>query len=233
MNTMRASVEYRIDRLVGSADVRVVHDYSGQFEVDEVRTLLELEGVVAGGGRLGGSLTLVRGDGRVGESGRPVRITVSARGSDIDLEDRFAQIELEEGRLVASPEEIVIDPLTSSKLDVGIGDVVRVQVPGPDRTGGRRLSADPRCVPSRWSSFRGPSWSRPWAGRPIDVYSLILDDSLVVDDWGPTRGPAGGAAHPGATERISSDSPAGRGVAAFVFGSVIGFRPAPSSWRPG
>lgn len=230
MNTMRASVEYRIDRLVGSADVRVVHDYSGQFEVDEVRTLLELEGVVAGGGRLGGSLTLVRGDGRVGESGRPVRITVSARGSDIDLEDRFAQIELEEGRLVASPEEIVIDPLTSSKLDVGIGDVVRVQ------RFGTPIELEVVGIQKRpiLGAFQKPlvQLSRSklveaiGGSDRIDVYSLILDDSLVVDDWVSEHGDL--LEEPlilEATERISSgfDRQVEGGRVAFVFGSVIGF----------
>ncbi|MEC8559962.1 MAG: ABC transporter permease, partial [Planctomycetota bacterium] len=230
MNTMRASVEYRIDRLVGSADVRVVHDYSGQFEVDEVRTLLELEGVVAGGGRLGGSLTLVRGDGRVGESGRPVRITVTARGSDIDLEDRFAQIELEEGRLVASPEEIVIDPLTSSKLDVGIGDVVRVQ------RFGTPIELEVVGIQKRpiLGAFQKPlvQLSRSklveaiGGSDRIDVYSLILDDSLVVDDWVSEHGDL--LEEPlilEATERISSgfDRQVEGGRVAFVFGSVIGF----------
>ena len=230
MNTMRASVEYRIDRLVGSADVRVVHDYSGQFEVDEVRALLELEGVVAGGGRLGGSLTLVRGDGRVGESGRPVRITVTARGSDIDLEDRFAQIELEEGRLVAAPDEIVIDPLTSMRLEVGIGDAVQVQ------RFGTPIELEVVGIQKRpiLGAFQKPlvQLSRSklveaiGGSDRIDVYSLILDDSQVVDEWvSEHRDLLEEPLILEATERISSgfDRQVEGGRIAFVFGSVIGF----------
>ena len=82
MNTMRASIEYRIDRLVGSADVRVVHDYAGQFDVEPLKALLEVDGVEAGGGRLGGSLTLIRTDEATDESGRTAAHVAMEGGYD-------------------------------------------------------------------------------------------------------------------------------------------------------
>ena len=184
---MRASIEYRVDRLVGAADVRIIHDYAGQFDVSAVDKLLELEGVEAGGGRLGGSLTLVRTDGGIDESGRPARITVSARGADIDPDDRFAQIEIKTGRQVNSSDEIVIDPITSSRLDVSVGDSVRIQrfgTPIDLVVVGIQNRPVLGALQKPLVQLARPKLVEAIGGSDrIDVYSLILEDSINVNDW--------------------------------------------------
>ena len=230
MNTMRASIEYRIDRLVGSADVRVIHDYAGQFDAAPLNTLLELEGVEAGGGRLGGSLTLIRTDEATDESGRRARITVSARGADIDPEDRFAQIELSEGRQVAAKHEIILDPMTSERLQVSLGDSVRIQrfgtpidleIVGIQNRPMLGALQKPLVQLSRETLVEAIGGS-----DRIDVYSLILEDSVDVDAWVVQHSDQ--VESPlvlEATERISSgfDRQVEGGRLAFIFASVIGF----------
>ena len=230
MNTMRASIEYRIDRLVGSADVRVVHDYAGQFDVEPLKALLEVDGVEAGGGRLGGSLTLIRTDEATDESGRRARITVSARGADIDPDDRFAQIELREGRQVAAANEIILDPMTSKRLQVSLGDSVRVQrfgtpidleVVGIQNRPMLGALQKPLVQLARTTLVEAVGGS-----DRIDVYSLILEDSVDVNAWITLH--ADRVEEPlvlEATERISSgfDRQVEGGRLAFIFSSVIGF----------
>lgn len=230
MNTMRASIEYRIDRLVGAADVRVIHDYAGQFDVTEVAPLLELDGVEAGGGRLSGSLTLVRTDGGTDDSGRPRRITTSARGADIDPGDRFAQIELKSGRQVADPGEIVIDPMTSRRLDVSLGDSVRVQrfgTPIDLKVVGIQNRPMLGALQKPLVQLARPKLVEAIGGTDrIDVYSLILEDTIDADDWVDRH--ASLITPPlvlETTERITSgfDRQVQGARLAFIFASMIGF----------
>ena len=230
MNTMRANIEYRIDRLVGAADVRVIHDYAGQFDVASVEPLLALEGVEAGGGRLGGSLTLVRTDGGTDESGRPRRITASARGADIDSEDRFAQIEIKTGRQVATTDEIVIDPMTSSRLGVSVGDSVRIQrfgTPIDLTVVGIQNRPMLGALQKPLVQLARPKLVEAIGGSDrIDVYSLILDDSVKVDEWVDRHAEL--IAPPlllETTERITSgfERQVEGARLAFIFASMIGF----------
>lgn len=125
--TAETNVHARIDRLIGSIDARIIHEFSQSFEetvVDDVRSWPDVDAVTA---RLFGSLTLVRADGRPGAGGRPLRTTVQARGIDAGADPRLLSITLLEGRIPAAPNEVLIDPPTQRALEVGIGDTLEVQ----------------------------------------------------------------------------------------------------------
>lgn len=128
---MQKSFEYRIDKAIGAATVRVVHENGAAFDSDLVSHIAELPGVAISGGRLNGSLTFIRADGGKDDKGRTRRVTASARGVDLDPDDRFMQIELKKGEHIEKPDEIVIGPLVANRLKVQLGDVIRVQRFGP------------------------------------------------------------------------------------------------------
>ena len=102
MNSMQSSLEKRIDKAIGKTDARVVHENGSRFDKSLVENIHEAPGVQIAGSRLYGSLTLARSDGRLDEDGRLKRVTSNARGSDIDADNGFEQIELESGRHVAA-----------------------------------------------------------------------------------------------------------------------------------
>ena len=131
MRTVQASIEHRISRAIGEVDARVVHRYGSPFDssvVEGVRTWPDVEQAAA---RIEGGLTLARSDDRRDEDGRRLRLTVQARGIEVDENDTFEQYDLLEGRFPTDPSEILLDPLTARKLECGIGDVVRVERFGP------------------------------------------------------------------------------------------------------
>ena len=131
MRSMQASIERRITKAIGETDARIVHRYSSPFDaglIDEVRTW---PGIKRAAARLAGSLTLSRADGKKGEDGRKLRLTAKARGVDVKHDEEFRQIDLLEGRLPATAAEILIDPLTSERLEASIGDVLIVERFGP------------------------------------------------------------------------------------------------------
>ena len=90
MNSMRASVESRIDNIVGAADLRVIDENASRFPEEDVSHLADLPGVRQTGARLGGSLTLTLKDGEKDEFGRDRRLTVGARGAKWS-ESRYAR----------------------------------------------------------------------------------------------------------------------------------------------
>ncbi len=187
MNSMRASVESRIDNIVGEADLRVVDENASRFAKEDVVHLAELPGVKQTGGRLGGSLTLTLEGGVRDEFGRDRRLTVGARGAEIDLEDDFMQTELSAGRLVAAPNEVVIDPLTSEKLGASIGDTLIVQRFGPP------IELEVVGIQKRplLGAFQKPKielaldtlMDAVGGTRKIDVFSMILEDDVDSEAW--------------------------------------------------
>ncbi|MFO0895103.1 MAG: ABC transporter permease [Phycisphaerales bacterium] len=125
--TGQRAVEQQLEKLLGAVDARVVHTFGGVFEaalVDEVR---RWPGVASAGGRLVGSLTLVRSDGAAGSSGRPLRATVQARGLDLGGTGPVNGLEMREGRRPAGPGEVAVDNATRKALRLHLGERVVVQ----------------------------------------------------------------------------------------------------------
>jgi len=125
--TAERNIDARIDRLIGSTDARVVHQFAQDFEasvLDEVRALPDVE---VAGARLLGSITLARTDGRRNEQGRPLRATVQARGVDLGGDERLTPLPLLEGRRPSRAGEMLIDPTTQRLLKATIGDRLEVQ----------------------------------------------------------------------------------------------------------
>lgn len=187
MNSMQGSLERRIDRAIGLTDARVVHENGARFDETLTEEIAADDGVRLAGGRLLGSLTLVRTDRRLGEDGLLRRITANARGSDLDANDGFEQIEIESGRHVAADGELVIDPLTAERLGAVIGDSLTVQrfgepieleVVGIVRRPLLGALQRPQVYLSRATLAEAVG-----TGGKLDVFSIVLDDDLDVGRW--------------------------------------------------
>lgn len=230
MNSMHASVEYRIDKVIGAASVRVVHENGTRFDRELVHSLTDLPGVEMGGGRLGGSLTLVRTDNGIDKDGRLRRVTANARGIDLDPLDRFNQIEIAHGRHVREPGEIVLDPIAAQSLRIDIGEMVRVQRFGSsidlEVVGIQRRPVLGGLQRPRVQLARETLAEAVGAGDRIDVYSIVLDDNLDVEAWVAQHA---NAVEPPLilepTERIRSglDRQVRSGRIAFILAVMIGF----------
>ena len=131
MKTVQATVEYRISRSIGDVDARIVHRYGSPFDGDIAAEVRSWPGVRDAAARTEGALTLARTDDRRDDDGRRLRITAQARGVDATRQAAFDQYDLVEGRMPANRREILLDPLTAQRLDVGLGDTVRVERFGP------------------------------------------------------------------------------------------------------
>ncbi|MAC20103.1 MAG: hypothetical protein CMJ23_10595 [Phycisphaerae bacterium] len=131
MKTVQATIEHRISRSIGDVDARIIHRYGSPFDADITEEVRNWPGVREAAGRVEGALTLARIDDRRDEDGRRLRITAQARGVETDREDAFSQYDLSEGRMPSNPREILIDPLTAEALQLGVGDVLRVERFGP------------------------------------------------------------------------------------------------------
>ncbi len=131
MKTVQATVEHRISRSIGDVDARIVHRYGSPFESDILAEVRTWSGVRNAAARTEGALTLARTDDRRDEDGRRLRITAQARGVDSSRQAEFDQYDIVEGRMPATAGEILLDPLTAQRLDVGVGATVRVERFGP------------------------------------------------------------------------------------------------------
>ncbi len=123
----QAGIEKRINRSIGATDALVTHLFDGEFEDALLEEVRSWPGVVAAGGRLRGSLTLVREDEGRDEEGRVRRITVQCRGFDLADAERFDQLELAQGRMPAAAGEAILDPLTAQHLQATVGTRLVVQ----------------------------------------------------------------------------------------------------------
>ena len=141
MKTVQATVEHRISRAIGNVDARIIHRYGSPFESTIVEEVRSWPGVREAAARTQGALTLARTDDRRDEDGRRIRTTAQARGVDATRQESFAQYDLAEGRMPTDTSEILLDPLTAQRLDVGIGETVRVAV---RQTHEMRFNACPR-----------------------------------------------------------------------------------------
>jgi putative ABC transport system permease protein len=128
MATVQASTEHGIIKFIGATDARIIHQGNGRFDDAWLQRARAWPQVHVATGRLFGSVTLVRADGKEDEkTGEPLRLTPQALGVDFALEGQFRIRELSAGAYPASPDEILIDPATAEKLHARVGDVLEVQ----------------------------------------------------------------------------------------------------------
>jgi len=185
--TAEANIDARINRLIGSIDARVVHQFAQPFESSVLDLVRALPDVETAGARLLGSLTLVRADGRLGDDGRPLRTTVQARSVDVDADPRLTPMPLLEGRAPANSGEIVVDPATQRSLQLVVGDRLEVQRLGDpielevvgifDRPALGALQRPLVHVDRRSLADASD------AGDEISVVAIILRDGVDVEAW--------------------------------------------------
>jgi len=126
--SVQASMEQGITKLLGAAEARIIHQFSGRFGEDVLAKARAWPEVEAATGRLGASLTLVHSDQRRDpKTGELMRSTPSALGVDFALEPRFRHTDLVTGRFPQAPNEILIDPITADELRAKVGDSLDVQ----------------------------------------------------------------------------------------------------------
>lgn len=125
MRTAQSNLEASIARAMGATDVRIVHRYAQPFDASLLDEVREWSGVARVAGRLGGSITLSN-EGAPDDAGRPRRATVQARGVDPGEDAFFREVEIEEGRRVAGPREIVLDPASARALKAEVGGTLRI-----------------------------------------------------------------------------------------------------------
>ena len=187
MRSMQASIEYRITRAIGESDARIVHRYSGNFDADIVDEVETWPGVRKAAGRLMGSLTLARADGKTDADGRRLRLTAKARGVDASVDKQFRQVDLKAGRLPENTEEILIDPLTSKKLEVGIGDELIVERFGPPITlkvvGIQDREMLGALQKPQVQVDRSVIAEANGQDTKVSLISIILDDGILGEDW--------------------------------------------------
>jgi putative ABC transport system permease protein len=230
MNSMQSSLENRIDKAIGKTDARVVHENGSRFDKNLVEVISTAPGVQIAGSRLYGSLTLARGDGRLDEDGRLKRVTANARGSDLDADNGFEQIELESGRHVAAENEIIIDPLTARRLDVGLGDLLSVQRFGePIELGVVGIVKRPILGALQRPQVyltRSTLSNAVGNGDLIDLFSIVIDDDLDVPSWveenqGLVKPPL--LLEPSERIRAGFERQVAGGKLAFIFAAMAGF----------
>lgn len=131
MRTAQASLEASIARAMGETDARVVHRYAEPFDAALLETVRSWPGVERAAGRLFASITLENPNGEQGStddtrSSRPPRATVQARGVMPDEDAFFREVEIEQGRRIEHPSEVVLDPQTAKTLHAVPGDRLRI-----------------------------------------------------------------------------------------------------------
>lgn len=231
MLSMQASLAHRIDKAIGATDARIIHEHSSRFDADVVARVRALAGVEAAGGRFYGSLTLVPHDQSiVDEDGRLRRITVDARGADLDESDVFQQIELSSGRPIAAPDELLIDPITAKQLRTDVGATLEVQrfgepillrVVGIIKRPLLGALQRPRVQMERHTLADAVG-----TDDEVNLLSIKLDDDIDVEAWVETHSPAFELPLVlETTERIRSgfERQIAGGRLAFLLGAVLGF----------
>ncbi len=126
IETAVESVRSRMEILIGEADARVVHRHGVTFEPTILDELKSWSGVEAVGGRVAGALAVERVDGPHGRDGRLLHTTLRCRGTDLDADAKFKQVEYVEGRAPLAEGEIGLDPAAAKVLQAGPGTRLRV-----------------------------------------------------------------------------------------------------------
>jgi putative ABC transport system permease protein len=121
--SVEASVEYGVSRALGRTDARIIDRYGQNFDDDVLARIRDTPGVESATARLFGSLTLLH---QPNEETRH-RVTVNARGIDVPADDRFRELELEEGTRPQKDGDVLLDPASADALHARVGDRVAVQ----------------------------------------------------------------------------------------------------------
>ncbi len=126
MATLRDNVTRRLERLVGDAQVRIVHAAGEDFDEGWISRAGTWDGVSVSAGLVQGALLLtpVRAL-HAGEQELP-RVTVQARGRDLDATSDAKRLDLRAGRLPTGDDELLLDPMAAEELGVAPGDQVEV-----------------------------------------------------------------------------------------------------------
>lgn len=125
MATLHDNIARRVERLVGDAQVRVVHDSGGDVPAALLTDVARWSGVAQSEGVLVGSL-LLSPSVRTSDTEAP-RVTVRAYGRDLQPADDAKRFDLRSGRVLERSDEILLDPLAADTLGVTAGDRVEVQ----------------------------------------------------------------------------------------------------------
>jgi len=125
LRTAQDSLDAAVTRAMGATDARIVHRYAQPFDADLLAEVRAWPGVARAAGRLFASIT-VEHPASAGDNGRPRRATVQCRGVDPAEDAHFREVEIETGRRIEAPGEVVLDPLTAKTLDAEPGDTLRI-----------------------------------------------------------------------------------------------------------
>jgi putative ABC transport system permease protein len=125
LRTAQASLDATVSKAMGATDARVVHRYAQPFDAALLTEVRSWPGVHLATGRLAASLTFIH-EGRSDDAGRPRKATAQCRGVDPSEDAFFREVEIEEGRRIADPREVVLDPQTARILDARPGDILRI-----------------------------------------------------------------------------------------------------------
>jgi putative ABC transport system permease protein len=127
MKSVQQSMEFGLERILGAADARIIHQFGGRFDEAILEEVLTWPQVEHAAGRLFGSLTLVHADQRRDADGRILRLTPSAIGVDFEIERRFRELTLIAGRMPVELHEILLDAIAAEELEAGVGDELLLQ----------------------------------------------------------------------------------------------------------
>ncbi|MAC75392.1 MAG: hypothetical protein GY728_09715 [Phycisphaeraceae bacterium] len=223
MRTVQGSIEHRISRSIGAVDARVVHRYGSPFDAEVVEMVRTWPGVVEASPRVEGALTLARTDDRRDEDGRRIRLTVQARGVETERDAVFEQYDLLEGRFPRNQSEVLLDPLTSRRLEAGVGEVIRVERFGPaidlEIVGIRDRPELGALQKPRVHVDRRVIEEASGRSGEASVVSIVLEDGLDVPTWVATH-----EANIETPLRLESAERARAGYDRQVRASRVGFR---------
>ncbi|MDA1008376.1 MAG: FtsX-like permease family protein [Planctomycetota bacterium] len=125
MSTLQENIAHRLDRLVGSAQARLVHSAGEDIPLELEPLVRALPGVVATNGIIYGSLLLtpvVANDAVVA-----ARVTVQAVGWQLDAVDDAKRFDLLEGTIPHADGEVLLDPMAAELLNVHTGATLIVE----------------------------------------------------------------------------------------------------------
>lgn len=198
IGSVRRSVEWRLDRIIGATDARIIDENGNRFDarlLDEVSTW---PGVEAAGARLFASITVVNdaaveraaaadADGSTATASVRPRSNLQVRGIDLATMSQFGQIDLVEGRLPTSDGEVLLDPRAMSLLKAEIGDTLTLQRFGAPMSFAvvGRYDRPALGVLQRPSAVMSRAALAEATGRSDEasVISFILDDAVDVTAW--------------------------------------------------
>lgn len=127
IKSVQQSMELGLERILGAADARVIHQFGGRFDEEILDRVRQWPQVTHAAGRLNGSVTLVHADERRDEEDRLLRLNPSAVGVDFAIEQAFRELTLLEGRMPVEPHEILLDAIAAEELQASASHELKLQ----------------------------------------------------------------------------------------------------------